>query len=176
MRCSVLILLSLLTLLAAPHAFADTLSAVGGLSFGRNTGMNDLKSLGPMLGMEYTFPVSSKLQVGGFFNYTALTSSNGQSDTINFMGASFRFDPGAATSISPFVDAKVGVADRTENGLNNGSGMELSEGAGVGVRFPLSKHISISPHAEVDSLPGAAVQSAGHQAIVSGAMMFSFHF
>jgi hypothetical protein len=66
------------------------------------------------------------------------------------------------------------MANRTENDAS--SGMELSEGAGLGVRIPLSKATSISPRVEINSLPNAAVASAGHQAIVDGALMFSVHF
>ena len=162
-------------LLMSSWASADTLSAIGGVTFGRNTGLNDLKT--PLLGMEYTIPVLSKVQLGGFFNHEGLTASNGENDTLSFMGLMLRFDPGPPESIKPFLDVRAGMAQRSNaaNNTQSNSNMEFSYGAGVGVRFPVSKVISISPRVDVNYLPDSTSSSAGHQAVVDGAMLFSIH-
>jgi hypothetical protein len=167
------LLLSWVSWVGCLQASADTLSAVGGISFGRNSGLNDLKSNGPILGVEYSFPLLSKIEFGGFYQYTALPGSNGMNDSVSFMGAMFRFEPGGPTAISPFFDVRLGVATRSET--TQESNLEPAAGAGVGIRFPISKKVSISPRMDVNTLPDAATPSAPHELVMDAVVLLSLH-
>jgi hypothetical protein len=154
-------------------ARADTLSAIGGLSFGRNNGMNDLKAMNPLLGAEYTFDLVGRLKLGGFYDYTFLTDSNGNSGSLQFMGAVLRFDFANETSIGPFIDGKAGIGKREEG--DQSSGARIAYGAGAGLRIPLSKTVSISPRFDIRYVPNAPDPSTGRQGLVDFGMMLSIH-
>lgn len=160
------------SVLAAPAAFSDTVSAVGGLGFGRNSGMNQLQNPGPLLGVEYSLDLPSPIHPGGFYNYDFITNSDGHSGSIQFMGLVLRYEPGDQKSFSPFVDGKLGMGKRTE--LEQDSGLKLGYGAGVGVRIPITQVTSLSPRFDLQYVPDAAASGAGHQALLDFGLMVSF--
>ena len=159
-------------LLLGTSAFADTISATGGLSFGRNSGLNYLKSPGPMFGLEYALPVSSSFQFGGFFDYSTLTSITGHSDSIQFMGMLARIQFGNEGSIRPYIDGKLGVARRQEDDLD--SGMKPAWGVGTGFMVPVSKVMSIGPRFDIKYIPNSADSNAGPTPALDAGLMFSF--
>jgi hypothetical protein len=160
---------SLAASLFAARAQANTLSAIGGLGFGRNTGMNDLKSPRPLLGAEYMLDFGPALQLGGSYLENFLSYNSGESGSIRAAGLSGRIHF-LGLRIGPFADALVGLARRTQG--QNSSGNKLSYGGGVGFEFPLAHRFSMSPHVGVRMLPDS-ISDAVNRPVVDGSLMFS---
>jgi hypothetical protein len=160
-------------LISVSLAQADSLSATGGLSFGRNTGMNDLKNSNPIVGAQYTFNLSPRFELGGFYDYMLLTVPDGNSGSIRFMGLMMRFDFSDPTSAGLYVDTKLGEAQREE--VDCESGNIPTFGVGVGYRVPLSKTVSIGPRADLQYLPDSTNVDSGREAFVTGGVMLSIH-
>ncbi len=154
---------------SATTAHANTLSAIGGLGFGRNTGMNDVKSPRPLLGAEYMLDVGSAVQVGGSYLENLLSYNTGESGSIRAVGVVGRVHF-LGLRVGPFADGLVGLGRRTQG--QNSSGNKLSYGGGLGFEFPLVANLSMSPHVGVRMLPDS-VSNPESRPVVDGALMFS---
>jgi hypothetical protein len=154
-------------------ALADSLSAIGGLSFGRNSGMNNLSNTNPIVGAEYTFNLSPRFELGGFYDYMLLSMPDGNAGSIRFMGMTVRLQFADPDHAGLFVDTKLGVAQREE--IDVESNNIPTAGAGVGYRIPLSKTTSLSPRVDLQYLPDSTVSNSGRQAFVNAGLMFSIH-
>src|SRR6185437_16334433 len=73
-------------------ASANTLSATGGLQFGRNSGLNNIGNTNPLLGASYTFDLSSHFELGGFYDYNFLHFQDGTEGSLAFMGMLVRYE------------------------------------------------------------------------------------
>jgi hypothetical protein len=153
----------------AARAEANTLSAIGGLGFGRNTGMNDLKSPQPILGAEYMLDFGPAFELGGSYLKNFLSYNSGESGSIQAAGLQARVHI-LGVRIGPFVDAIAGLARRMQG--QNSSGTKFSYGGGVGFEFPLLSRLSMSPHVGVRMLPDS-ISDAVNRPVVDGALMFS---
>jgi hypothetical protein len=163
--------LSLATFLFAALAQANTLSAIGGLGFGRNTGMNDLKSPQPLLGAEYMLDFGSVFELGGSYLENFLSYNTGESGSVHAAGLVGRVHV-LGRRMGPFADVGIGIARLTQG--QNSSGNRLSYGGGVGFEFPVMTRLSMSPHVGVRMLPDSVSESSSHP-VVDGALMFSIH-
>jgi hypothetical protein len=161
----------LLTVLVgfAKSAHANTLSAIGGLGFGRNTGMNELRTPPPLLGAEYMLDLSTPFEIGGFYDENFLSYKTGESGSIRALGVQGRVHF-LGMRVGPFADAQIGIARRTQG--ENTSGNKASFGAGVGYEIPLATRFSLSPHVGMRMLPDS-ISDATNRPVVDGAMMFS---
>jgi len=156
-------------LLNSVSSGANTLSAIGGLGFGRNTGMNDVKSPRPLLGAEYMLDVSRMFEIGGGYVENFLSYHSGESGTIREAGLVGRVHF-LVMRVGPFADAVMGLARRTQG--ENSSGNKLSLGGGVGYEIPLGFRFSMSPHVGVRMLPDSVSDSVS-RSVVDGALLFS---
>lgn len=150
-------------------ACANTLSAIGGLAFGRNTGMNDVKTPLPILGAEYMLDFGSTFELGGSYIENFLSYNTGETGSIRSAAVDARAHL-LAMHKGPFVDALAGFARRTQG--ENSSGNKLSYGGGVGYEVPLGVTLSMSPHVGVRMLPDSVSDTSMHP-VVSGVLMFS---
>jgi hypothetical protein len=148
---------------------ANTLSAVGGLGFGRNTGMNDVKSPRPLLGVEYMVDVSHAIEIGGGYAENYLSYSSGESGSIRAAGLIGRVHI-LGRRVGPFVDALIGIARRTQG--ENSSGNKFSYGGAVGFQVPLALRFSVSPLVGVRMLPDS-VSDPVNRPVLDGAILFS---
>jgi hypothetical protein len=155
-------------------ANADTVSASGGLSFGRNSGFNDVKSPAPTLGAEYTFGLGAHIQLGGFFEKQLLQFSDTSSGSLNFMGAVLKYYFGDSEKSGPFVYGKGGLGSMSNNTMS--SDQKLCGGGGLGYQFALNSLFSISPRMGVSFLPDSPGDPAPNEARYDGSLMFSFSF
>lgn len=155
--------------LVSKSAEANTLSAIGGLGFGRNTGMNDVKSPNPLLGAEYMLELNSAFEVGGAYLENFLSYNTGESGSIRSGGLVGRFHV-LGSRVGPFVDAGIGLAWRTQG--DNSSGRRFSYGGGVGFEVPIGFRLSMSPHVFMRMLPDSVSDLSSHP-VVNGALMFS---
>jgi hypothetical protein len=167
-----LILLSATVLVSATDAHADSLSAFGGLGFGRNSGMNYLNNPSPSLGLHYTFDLSNRIQLGGFYNYNMMTDGDGVSASVKFMGGILRFQTERGANSGPFVDVKFGMAQKTEKESNSRN--MFTYGTAIGYAIPLSHVTSLSPTVNLDFLPSTPDGSATRQAYTSAGLTLSF--
>jgi hypothetical protein len=148
---------------------ANTLSAIGGLAFGRNSGMNDVKTPLPLLGAEYMFDLGAVLEFGGSYVENFLSYKSGESGSIRAAGLDARIHP-LGIRLGPFADAFMGLARRTQG--QNTSGNRFSYGGGVGYEIPIAMRLSMSPHVGVRMLPDS-ISGTSSRPVVDGALMFS---
>jgi hypothetical protein len=153
------------------QAGANTLSAIGGLDFGRSSGMNELKTQPPLLGAEYMLDLARRVQFGGFYLQNFLSYKSGESGTIGAAGVQVRFHI-IASHFGPFADAQIGLARRTQG--QNSSGSFVSVGGGAGYEIPLGMRLSLSPHAGVRMLPDS-ISGSVNKPVVDGSVLFSVH-
>jgi hypothetical protein len=156
------------------QASADTITATGGIAFGRNSGFNDIKVPSPTFGAEYTFGLGKHVDLGGFFDRQLLRFNDDTSGSLNFMGMLVRYHFTDSDKSGPFVDAKAGIGSMSTNTMN--PNQNFSYGTGAGYQIALNKILSISPRMGVSFLPNSPASGAPREARYDGGILLSFHF
>jgi hypothetical protein len=170
----ILVFIAVASSLFSLHAEADTITASGGLSFGRNSGFNEVKVPSPTFGAEYTFSAGSHVQLGGFFDRELLHFNDNTSGSLNFMGALVRYHFVGSDRSGPFVYGKAGLGSMSNNTMN--ANQNLSFGSGVGYQIVLNSVLSVGPRMGVSFLPDSPAAGAAREARYDGGIMISFHF
>jgi hypothetical protein len=168
------ILVLIAALFSIVHARADMLSASGGLSFGRNSGFNDVKVPSPTFGAEYTFGAGPHVQFGGFFDHQLLKFNDSSSGSLNFMGALLRYHFVGSDRSGPFVDAKAGLGSMSTNTMD--PNQNFSYGGGAGYQIVLNSVLSFSPRMGFSFLPDSPASEAPREVRYDGGLLVSFHF
>ena len=94
---------------------ADTFSATGGLSLGRNSGLNDIKNPAPLLGADYAFDLGSHFGIGGFYDQNFANFNDGVGGTLRFMGGLLRYRFSRVKDKGIFVDVKLGLSQVSQS-------------------------------------------------------------
>jgi hypothetical protein len=170
----IFILIAATSTLFSIHAEADVISASGGISFGRNSGFNDIKVPSPTFGAEYTFSVGRHLQLGGFFDHELIHFSDSTAGSINFVGLLVRYHFVDSDKSGPFVYGKAGLGSMSTNTMN--PNQNLSFGSGLGYQIAINSVLSFSPRMGVSFLPDSPASGAAREARYDGGIMISFHF
>jgi len=128
-------------------ASADTFTATGGLSFGRNSGLNDIKNPAPLLGADYATDINSHFGIGGFFDQNFVNFNDGVNGSVHFVGAMVRYTFSSSTSEPSgpngiFLDGKIGLSQVSQSYLTFS---QIGFGLGIGYKIPFSETLSLSP-------------------------------
>jgi hypothetical protein len=157
--------------LICAQASADTITATGGVAFGRNSGFNDIKVPSPTFGAEYTFGFGKHVDLGGFFDHELIHFNDDTAGSINFMGMLLRYHFADSDKSGPFVDAKAGIGSMSTNTMN--PNQNFSYGTGAGYQIALNSVLSLSPRMGVSDSPASG---APREARYDGGILVSFHF
>jgi opacity protein-like surface antigen len=157
-----------------PKARANTVTATGGLQFGRNSGGNQIVSPTPILGAEYGIDFGPHFQLGGFYDLGFPKDNVGNSGRMQFLGVMGRFFLKHSDQTGPFVDGRIGLAEVSDGGFTTTS--RLGYAVGAGYQFVVSKLISLGPRIGVRFLPDAAQGNLNDHAEPYAELGISFHF
>jgi hypothetical protein len=163
-----------LAAICAPKARATTVTATGGLDFGRNSGLNNIKSPTPILGADYYLDLSSHFQIGGFYDIGFPKDLQGHTGLLQAAGATARLFLLPSEKSGPYLNARVGLVQISDGGY--GTINKLGFSAGVGYQVKVSEVVSLSPQAGVRFLPNAASGDMNDHAAPYLELGFSFHF
>jgi hypothetical protein len=166
------------SLVASSLTFATSLTATGGLSFGRGSGLNEIKTPSPIFGAEYTLNPNPTLDLGLFYDHTFLTYLYGGSGALDFLGVIARAHLRHTFLHGLFADTKMGLTKLSDDNNNDQANTNATFGIGTGVGYEiqLSSHLSLDPRIGVRFLPDPSTQSRALHAMPDASLMIGFRF
>jgi hypothetical protein len=163
-----------LTALCGAKARATTVTANGGLSVGRDSGINDIRSPTPILGAEYYLDLNPHLQAGVFYDLGFPKDETGRTGLLQFAGITARLFLNPSTESGPFVAGRAGLATVSDGGFTTDH--KLGFATGVGYQVKVSRVVSLAPQVGVRFLPNEASGDLQDHAAPYVEMGVSFHF
>jgi len=161
----------------ALQASADTFSASGGLGFGRNSGLNDIKNPAPVIGADYTFNLGAHLDLGGFYDHTFVTFNDGNNGSVRFMGILARYSFLGSKNSGPFAGVKAGLSQLALNGSGNDTvSSKIGYGGELGYKFALTHLMSIGPKLGIRMIRDSSGDASTDQLMTDFSVALSFHF
>jgi len=112
--------------------------------------MNEIKNLGPVIGVDYVLNLSPHFDIGGFYEQNWMSITDGVNASMAVMGALMRYYFTGSTHSSPFVALKAGEAQISTGGSTS---TKIGYGGEIGYRIGLSPLFSVSPKIETFSSP-----------------------